>query len=118
MAKKSLTLLLVLVLIAPAIGFACDCCSHREAAASQAAYAPPHRDCCPTIDAGQTGCRIERQHGLFPNSSQIQISKIATDAKHSSTSNLLGLHSNFDRFGPPQFASEIPLYLAHRTLRL
>ena len=113
--KKILVVLVVLVLIAPAIGYCCDCHVSRDFDSGRLGYQNPARNCCVTLDIQKNPCEIEKTSEILPASGSAFIplfSVLEFVSLPVSTS------SAISEFGPPGFFSDIPVYLAVRSLRL
>ena len=113
--KKLLVILLALAVMAPAIGYACDCCpsSYSQPAGPQLESAT--RRCCPTLDLQKDVCGIQEQSKIALTLQNVFIPQ----ASLGSISNFIPSVTKFDfpRTGPPSFLNHVPLYLAHQVLR-
>ena len=115
--KKFTAFLLVVLLIGPAIGVACNCCPAVQARSGQSFTAEQHRDCCPAVDLNRQKCESELSSpSIVP--SQTSVSQISLFGQTDLISNSAQPHFNSQSFDPPFFFSKIPLYLAHRVFRL
>ncbi|OGW85377.1 MAG: hypothetical protein A3C35_00870 [Omnitrophica bacterium RIFCSPHIGHO2_02_FULL_46_11] len=114
--KKFIAILLVLVVCAPAITNACDCCPSASLNSSQSVYEKSSHQCCSVLDVQKDSCRIQKVTKFLPASQGIFISPLFLMAKFVS----IPISVNFAvrEFEPPGFSSHTPIYLAGRTLRI
>lgn len=114
--KKILAVLLVLVLLVPTIGLACDCCANGPAPLQQTGLLKTSHHCCDTFDVNRDTCTIQKQDQGLPTFSQ-------TDYLETISNVSLLFNQTVGEFslaldtGPSSFSSKTPLYLANRVLR-
>lgn len=118
MTKKVFALFLVLILAAPAIGFACNCCPSNFSSTSQISILGARHNCCPTIELNSGKCTTEFSRKSAPASSKVLISQVSLTEEVLSISNSPEPRLVSNDFGPPLFTSETPLYLVLQILRL
>ena len=115
--KKIGAFLLVLVLLMPTIGLACDCCSNEAMPSHQAELSNTSHYCCSAVDFNRDSCTIEKQDQAISDFSQtsylgtlLNVPVLWIQAVHEFSLSLLDT-------GPSLFSSKIPLYLANQVLR-
>ena len=116
MKTKFLAFLLILVLLAPIIGMACDCCP-KAAIPTQATFSKIPHHCCPTLDLNRDNCRIEKQNSFVPTSSESGRLNLFSDASVFQTDLVDHFSSRTSDTSPPLSSSKTPLYLLNQVLR-
>ena len=117
--KKFLALLLILVLVGPVVGWACDCCPSEGAGPSKFPTLTSRHGCCPGLGVNPTGCgvgEIRQSLSVSPKTLRFQVASPSENFDRGAFAPASRPHSESP--GPPFFASETPLYLALGILRI
>jgi len=113
--KKIFAVVLVLVLLVPTIGLACDCCSN-EFIPSQQLKTPHH--CCTTFDSVKVNCEIQKQDQLLPVSPQTSYLKIFSASTPISWAQVVTESSSQPLDASPSLLFlKNPLYIVNQVLR-
>lgn len=116
--KKLLVFSLVLFLIGPAIGWACECCPTIETAPTSLPILSAHHDCCPMLDVRGERCGIKRTESPLLVSQRILIPQVSSPGIPLQISEFSKPIFTGSPVGLPFVFSETPLYLTHRVLRI
>ena len=111
--KKFLVVLLILVLIGPVIGY-CGCCSpvsHEQTKVSRIEHVT--HNCCSSFNVQKNVCDIEKKVEVLPTLDNFILSVSAVSDYISNR-----VDSGSYASSPPQFLTDIPLYLTNQVFRL
>jgi len=115
--KKILAVLLVLVLLVPTIGLACDCCANGPAPLQQTDLLKTSHQCCDTFDFNRDNCTIQKQDQGLPTFSEMDHLGVLFNVSVLLNQTLVKFSSPLFDTGPSLFFSKTPIYLANRVLR-
>ena len=114
--KKFLSLLLILVIAAPALGLACHCCP-ASGGADAAIRQIPH-SCCREMKLSVPSCGSADLQAVRSDSPAPQPEKFLNLPAGESSPVVEENVSVRTAAGPPVLASPVPLYLANLILRI
>ena len=110
--------LLILVLIAPAMGLLCHCCPDGALKSSELSIQSDPCNCCSASEVKRDNARFERTENLIPVSIRIPILRVSSQNQGL----IVFASANQDSYpqvlGPPLFSSHTPLYLAGGILQI
>ncbi len=115
--KKIFVFLLILALLVPTMGLACDCCANGPASLQQTDLLKTPRHCCTTLDFTRENCEIQRQDQGLPTFSQTDYLGTLSNISVLFNQTVGKFSSPLFDTGPSLFFSKTPLYLANRVLR-
>ena len=115
--KKLFALLLVLLIVAPAVGLACSCCQAEKPSQDPLSIGNAHCDCCTTIDPNRENCTLERSEKSSLPATRTLLSPASSLAAFFFLSGILNPEFSSSNTDPPS-SSQTSLYLTHRVLRI
>lgn len=117
--QKLLAILIILVMVAPALGLACGCCPAGSEKVSSPVISSPDCSCCPqTMELnGQKGMAQENQKSVFITSLTRLLAFFTVMAEGLRVPNLPELSSRAFDPSPRERSSKTPLFLTLEVLR-
>lgn len=115
--KNIFASLLVLALLAPAIGLLCHCCPDGAAKSSELSIQNSPCRCCSASEVKRDNARLGGNEGLVPLSLRIPMAQVPFADSGFLRPEFSSRDSGSQVFSPP-LSSHTPLYLAEQVLRI